>query len=146
MVQTHQIGGLLLEDNPWSCSCDLLWLSSWLRRWERETRKLRMLSLEELTDQSSLEPLKGHCTYTSSSMSNVISRTDGNLQPASSKLTSGPLPDNSRRIALIDLQPETIACSASHSFALLSQRLMALVVLLLVNAGHLATSRGCEIT
>lgn len=31
--------GLLLGDNPWICSCNLVWLSQWLRRWAKETRK-----------------------------------------------------------------------------------------------------------
>lgn len=39
-------GGVLLEENPWDCSCDLLWLGQWLRRWLRETFHVHMLSIE----------------------------------------------------------------------------------------------------
>ncbi|KAG8187144.1 hypothetical protein JTE90_004887 [Oedothorax gibbosus] len=42
----HISGGVLLENNPWRCSCDLLWLGKWLRRWLRETFHLHMLSAE----------------------------------------------------------------------------------------------------
>ncbi|KFM57655.1 Chaoptin, partial [Stegodyphus mimosarum] len=42
----HITGGVLLEGNPWNCSCDLLWLSRWLRRWLRETFHVHMLSVE----------------------------------------------------------------------------------------------------
>ncbi|KAG8198837.1 hypothetical protein JTE90_007139 [Oedothorax gibbosus] len=42
----HITGGVLLEDNPWTCSCDLLWLGRWLRRWLRETFHVHMLSVE----------------------------------------------------------------------------------------------------
>ena len=34
------LGGLALQDNPWRCSCENIWLGSWLRRWMRETLQL----------------------------------------------------------------------------------------------------------
>ena len=40
------LGGVLLEENPWDCSCDLLWLGQWLQRWLRETFHVHMLSVE----------------------------------------------------------------------------------------------------
>lgn len=39
-------GGVLLEENPWNCTCNLLWLGQWLRRWLRETFHVNMLSIE----------------------------------------------------------------------------------------------------
>ncbi|XP_015910441.2 chaoptin [Parasteatoda tepidariorum] len=42
----HITGGVLLEDNPWNCSCELLWLGRWMRRWLRETFHVHMLSVE----------------------------------------------------------------------------------------------------
>ena len=33
-------GGLALQGNPWRCSCENIWLGSWLRRWMRETLQL----------------------------------------------------------------------------------------------------------
>uniref|UniRef100_T1JRB4 LRRCT domain-containing protein n=1 Tax=Tetranychus urticae TaxID=32264 RepID=T1JRB4_TETUR len=39
-------GGLLLEDNPLICSCDITWLGSWLRKWLKETRKIHLLNHE----------------------------------------------------------------------------------------------------
>ncbi|GFT86110.1 chaoptin [Nephila pilipes] len=46
MLLYFSSGGVLLEENPWSCSCDLLWLGRWLRRWLRETFHVHMLSVE----------------------------------------------------------------------------------------------------
>ncbi|CAL1267963.1 unnamed protein product [Larinioides sclopetarius] len=44
----HILGGVLLEDNPWICSCELLWMGKWLRRWLRETFHVHMLSTEAM--------------------------------------------------------------------------------------------------
>lgn len=35
--------GILLEDNPWICSCELTWLSDWLRRWAKDLRRSHIL-------------------------------------------------------------------------------------------------------
>ncbi|XP_022243437.1 chaoptin-like isoform X2 [Limulus polyphemus] len=48
---THELilritGGVLLENNPWKCGCDLIWLSHWLRRWMRETLRVQMLHFD----------------------------------------------------------------------------------------------------
>ncbi|XP_071039126.1 chaoptin-like isoform X1 [Parasteatoda tepidariorum] len=49
-VMTHQTqhitGGVFLEDNPWSCSCELLWMGDWMRRWLRETFRVHVLNVE----------------------------------------------------------------------------------------------------
>ncbi|XP_022246102.1 chaoptin-like [Limulus polyphemus] len=42
----HIAGGVLLENNPWTCDCDLIWLSHWLRRWMRETLQVQMLHFD----------------------------------------------------------------------------------------------------
>ncbi|XP_015910464.1 chaoptin [Parasteatoda tepidariorum] len=42
----HITGGVLLEENPWNCSCELLWLGRWMRRWLIETFHVHMLSVE----------------------------------------------------------------------------------------------------
>ncbi|XP_076365993.1 uncharacterized protein LOC143254955 [Tachypleus tridentatus] len=42
----HIAGGILLENNPWTCDCDLIWLSHWLRRWMRETLQVQMLHFD----------------------------------------------------------------------------------------------------
>ncbi|XP_076328669.1 uncharacterized protein LOC143234861 [Tachypleus tridentatus] len=42
----HITGGVLLENNPWKCGCDLIWLSHWLRRWMRETLKVQTLHFD----------------------------------------------------------------------------------------------------
>ncbi|GIX91851.1 chaoptin [Caerostris extrusa] len=44
----HITGGVLLEDNPWACSCELVWMGKWLRRWLRETFHVHMLSIEAM--------------------------------------------------------------------------------------------------
>ncbi|XP_076330934.1 uncharacterized protein LOC143236518 [Tachypleus tridentatus] len=42
----HITGGVLLENNPWVCDCDLTWLSRWLRRWMRETLRIQMFHFD----------------------------------------------------------------------------------------------------
>jgi len=35
-----------LQGNPWRCSCENVWLGSWLRRWMRETLQLHTSGVE----------------------------------------------------------------------------------------------------
>ncbi|XP_013787518.2 chaoptin-like [Limulus polyphemus] len=42
----HITGGVLLENNPWVCDCDLIWLSRWLRRWMHETLRVQMFHFD----------------------------------------------------------------------------------------------------
>lgn len=35
-----------LQGNPWRCSCENVWLGSWLRRWMRETLQLHTSVVE----------------------------------------------------------------------------------------------------
>jgi len=37
----HLTGGLLLEGNQWTCSCDNGWMGNWLKRWYLETFSIR---------------------------------------------------------------------------------------------------------
>ena len=39
-------GGMALQGNPWSCSCENTWLSKWLLRWMRETLQLHASVVE----------------------------------------------------------------------------------------------------
>ncbi|UYV60683.1 GPRNNB1 [Cordylochernes scorpioides] len=39
-------GGVLLDHNPWRCSCSLLWLGAWQRRWLRETVRAHALPFD----------------------------------------------------------------------------------------------------
>lgn len=37
---------MALQGNPWTCSCDNVWLGKWLRRWMRETLQLHTSVVE----------------------------------------------------------------------------------------------------
>ena len=37
---------MALQDNPWQCSCENVWLGEWLRRWMRETLQLHTSGVE----------------------------------------------------------------------------------------------------
>ena len=37
-------GGMALQGNSWSCSCENVWLGRWLRRWMREALQLHTSS------------------------------------------------------------------------------------------------------
>ena len=106
------IGGLLLDNNPWLCSCDLLWLSSWLRRWVRETRKFYALNFDVFLHQTQ-PPLQGHCIYEQPPATDYFgfgiksSQDDGIVNTTNSNR-------NTIKIALIDLYPATVACDTSH--------------------------------
>ncbi|CAB4054588.1 unnamed protein product [Lepeophtheirus salmonis] len=39
-------GGLSLQNNPWLCSCENVWLGIWLRRWMREALQLHISPIE----------------------------------------------------------------------------------------------------
>ena len=39
-------GGLALQGNPLSCTCNNIWLGVWLRRWMRETLQLHTSGVE----------------------------------------------------------------------------------------------------
>ncbi|CAL1274792.1 unnamed protein product [Larinioides sclopetarius] len=67
----HITGGVLLEENPWSCSCELLWLGRWLRRWLRETFHVHMLSVEASLYVNSVSR-KATCTVSGSNVSLAI--------------------------------------------------------------------------
>ncbi|XP_076309663.1 uncharacterized protein LOC143224978 [Tachypleus tridentatus] len=57
----HITGGVLLENNPWKCDCDLIWLSNWLRRWMRETLRVQVLHFDAALYVYNLAR-KGTCT------------------------------------------------------------------------------------
>ncbi|GIY61103.1 chaoptin [Caerostris darwini] len=67
----HITGGVLLEENPWSCSCELLWLGRWLRRWLRETFHVHMLSVEASLYVNSVSR-KATCTVSGTNVSLAI--------------------------------------------------------------------------
>ncbi|KFM75099.1 Chaoptin, partial [Stegodyphus mimosarum] len=67
----HITGGVLLEENPWSCSCELLWLGRWLRRWLRETFHVHLLSVEATLYVSSVSR-KATCLVQGSNISLAI--------------------------------------------------------------------------
>lgn len=109
-------GGLLLEDNPLICSCDILWLSSWLRKWLKESRKIHhhnhdtFLSTESkarlMTCKQSIVQLRKQQSALSSS---IISQNNSiisiNLRPKA-KLISD------KKIPLLDIYPEDIGCNS----------------------------------
>lgn len=74
--------GILLDDNPWICSCELTWLSDWLRRWAKDMRRSHML-----------EPAL------------VSAMTDGSCVPS-----HDPHFD-SKGVPLIELRPNLFACN-----------------------------------
>ena len=39
-------GGMALQGNSWSCSCENVWLGRWLRRWMREALQLHTSVVE----------------------------------------------------------------------------------------------------
>ena len=39
-------GGMALQGNAWSCSCENVWLGRWLRRWMREALQLHTSVVE----------------------------------------------------------------------------------------------------
>lgn len=39
-------GGMALQGNPWTCSCENVWLGVWLRRWMREALQLHTSVVE----------------------------------------------------------------------------------------------------
>ncbi|XP_054716428.1 chaoptin-like [Uloborus diversus] len=72
VLQTQHIsGGVLLEDNPWNCSCELLWLGRWLRRWLRETFHVHMLNVEAALYVNSVSR-KATCSVTGTNISLAI--------------------------------------------------------------------------
>ncbi|CAL1270134.1 unnamed protein product [Larinioides sclopetarius] len=86
----HITGGVLLEDNPWNCSCELLWLGRWLRRWLRETFHVHMLSVEAALYVNAISR-KATCTIsgTNSSLAIVDLRwSDVDCEIVVSKATS----------------------------------------------------------
>ncbi|XP_072146196.1 uncharacterized protein [Dermacentor andersoni] len=58
----HLAGGIRLEENPWVCDCQLLWLSRWLRRWLRETLRVQMLHFDAAIYVHNLAR-QSECTY-----------------------------------------------------------------------------------
>ncbi|XP_074600267.1 uncharacterized protein LOC141854476 [Brevipalpus obovatus] len=44
IIRTHLSGGILVDNNPLDCRCDLLWLTSYFHRWLRDYRRLNMLN------------------------------------------------------------------------------------------------------
>lgn len=58
----HLAGGIRLENNPWVCDCQLLWLSRWLRRWLRETLRVQMLHFDAAIYVHNLAR-QSKCTY-----------------------------------------------------------------------------------
>ncbi|KAL3224499.1 hypothetical protein MRX96_026476 [Rhipicephalus microplus] len=84
----HLAGGIRLENNPWVCDCQLLWLSRWLRRWLRETLRVQMLHFDAAIYVHNLAR-QSECTY----------------------------PEGQLRKPLIDLQEDDLQCAsfASHT-------------------------------
>ncbi|KAH6942672.1 hypothetical protein HPB50_009223 [Hyalomma asiaticum] len=62
LVQGLRTGGIRLENNPWVCDCQLLWLSRWLRRWLRETLRVQMLHFDAAIYVHNLAR-QSKCTY-----------------------------------------------------------------------------------
>ncbi|GIY64517.1 uncharacterized protein CDAR_103451 [Caerostris darwini] len=82
-------GGVLLEENPWSCSCELLWLGRWLRRWLRETFHVHMLSVEASLYVNSVSR-KATCTVSGTNVSLAIidlRKSDVDCNPVISSAT-----------------------------------------------------------
>ncbi|GIY46850.1 hypothetical protein CDAR_586671 [Caerostris darwini] len=77
-------GGVLLEDNPWVCSCELVWMGKWLRRWLRETFHVHMLSIEAMLYVNSV-----------------------------ARKTRCSVPNTNITFAVIDLRPSDIHCQKS---------------------------------
>ena len=43
---SQQTGGIHVQHNSFKCGCNLLWLSNWLERWLRDSRKAQLVSHE----------------------------------------------------------------------------------------------------
>ncbi|GFS34288.1 chaoptin [Nephila pilipes] len=80
----HITGGVLLEENPWICSCELIWMGNWIRRWLRETFHVHMLSIEATLYVNSV-----------------------------ARKTKCSVPDTNITFDVIDLRPSDIQCDIS---------------------------------
>ncbi|KAI1292097.1 Chaoptin [Halotydeus destructor] len=109
----HVSGGLLLDENPWQCSCDLIWLSSWLRKWLRETRKYYMLNLDVFLHQTQ-SPLQGTCIryLANNSVSGSLSADTFGIHDQLNVSTMAAR--RAINIPLIDLYAETVSCNGAH--------------------------------
>ncbi|KAK8759815.1 hypothetical protein V5799_028918 [Amblyomma americanum] len=95
----HLAGGIRLEDNPWVCDCQLLWLSRWLRRWLRETLRVQMLHFDAAIYVHNLAR-QSECTY----------------------------PGTKLRTPLIDLQEDDLQCDSAAGCVMTSQFWTAVLV------------------
>lgn len=86
LITQHISGGVLLENNPWVCSCGLVWLGHWIRRWMRETLRVQMLHFDGFL-------------YTQ----NLARRTVCSV------------PGTNKTIPLVDLELATFGCNSNKS-------------------------------
>ncbi|XP_037523397.1 chaoptin [Rhipicephalus sanguineus] len=100
----HLAGGIRLENNPWVCDCQLLWLSRWLRRWLRETLRVQMLHFDAAIYVHNLAR-KSECTY----------------------------PEGQLRKPLIDLQEDDFRCTSSAGHIVTPSRILTFVMMVLIS-------------
>ncbi|CAG2103122.1 unnamed protein product [Medioppia subpectinata] len=108
----QMLGGILLDENPLNCDCDLIWISDWMKRLISD---MRVVNIEAA--------LQAH---TMASMSQCISYDDP--IPHTLDNISYALPQNARKISLLDLRSEDIFCGnisfkvTSNDFLIIESR------------------------
>ena len=101
----------MVNDNPLICTCNLVWLGSWLRKWLRETRKVHRLNYEAL--------LKSYSN---------VKLTKCKIYPES--INNSQSSDRYESISLIDLYPSDLNCKSLYPRLIATPWLMAFMLIM----------------
>ena len=89
------IGGIILEDNPLVCDCNLLWLSQWMREVFTEMKSINVEAAIHAKSKLSLSQCARPLCY-------------NNAQQYSSTTNITTLPPQQSYVSIIDLRDEDI--------------------------------------